>query len=452
MSNSTINFTNICHRYCQGTNFCRTYNNNTAILIVGDIQVDTPVPDAIDIKPIGPQVSSHIIFQKNDDTLFKSYFRTSPVRNFDVNIYDHHGHVSCRYGADRKDNIAGSVKITENKDILSNIDFPNIESGQLYLVITHYDGFEQLIIPESKRELVSRDIELLKLKVNTKKIVLFISDEINKEIEKLGIRLDDTFQSVISASYTKLIKYLVEYLVGKNISGSKPSFQGMLKFEFQHDVNVVMARFVQYDCSTPSVTSTIRRNGRIQINTDSQTARSHFIIVLTYPSRYWDPDAVKFSEETTKTVFEPGYWDGENIPGFEHLLLDDFIDSILFLEQLASKKDNESMNKFLSDNSKIAGNYIFASPLCALNNIETQSNLSNMIIDYGCFLKTQIFNILYANASTIQTNSRKIKPNKKKVFFAESILNDDLSEVSQPFTHSISSVDTTLPIVYPNYQ
>lgn len=405
MSASTVSFNNITH----------TIGSNT--IIVGDISVNTPVPGAIDIKPIGPQDSTHLILSKNDDTMFKSILQTSPVRNFEITIYDQHGHTSCRYGADRKDNTAGNVKITESKDLLSNIDFPKIESGQMYMVITHYDGLDQLSIPESKRDLVIQDLALLRQKIDTTKIVLFISEEINKELEGLGITLGETFQHVYSPQSSRLIRFLVEFLVGKQISGSKPSFQGMLKFDFDDvasdDINVVMARFVRYDSTNPGVVGTIRRNGRVQINTESKTTRSRFFIMLKHPE---NPN-LKVSEETTGTVYDLTLRSPENIPDITDDHFKAIVESLTFLEGLNAKKDYESVKKFISKNLSDVGKYMFTSPLQVFEEMDSKSDMSSMIIDYGCILRSQIYQLLNSHSSFV--NHRKVQPNKKRVLFNE---------------------------------
>jgi hypothetical protein len=446
MTNSTVNFNNI------------TYTVGTNTIIVGDIEVNTPAPGAIDIKPIGPQVTTHLILSKNDDIMFKTILQTSPVRNFEITIYDQHSHVSCCYVASRKDNSSGNVKITECKDILSNIDFPKIVTGQLYLVISHYDGLDQLSIPQSKRDLVTQDIELLKQKVDTSKIILFISEEISKEIESLGISLTDSFQTVYAPPSGRLIQFLVEYLVGKSISGSKPSFQGMFKFDSIYDdfapddINVVIARSVRYDSTNPGVVSTIRRNGRIQINSDSKTSRSRFFIMLKHPENA----ELKVCEETTGTEFGITYRSTENLPDLtdDHFIT--IVEALTFLEKLNSKKDNVSITKFISDNLSAAGKYLFASPLNDFEELDSKSELSSIIIEYACILRNQIYQILLNNASMV--NYRRAPPNKKRVIFNEGELrttaagihplyNNHPADMARQYTHFASEDIPSRPVM-----
>jgi hypothetical protein len=406
MSNSTINFNNIA------------YTNGSDTIIVGDIEINTVDSHAIDIKPIGSQVPSHIILSKNDDIIFKTIIQSSPISNFDISIYDHHGHKSCYYKADRTNNLSGNVEITESKNLLSNIDFPKIDDGQMYMVITHYEGIEQLYAFESKRELVNQDLELLKQKVNTHKIILFISDKINNVINTLGINLSDTFQKVISHESHKLINYMGEYLFGKKISGSKPSFQGMLKINSKDgnldDVNIGMVRFINYDSTIPGVTNTIRRNGRIQINTTFKTTRSRFFIRITHPINA----SLTVCEETTNTTFVLTPRTPENILDVTDEHFDIIIKSLNFLENLYITKDQDEklLIKFIKQNLCEAGKYLFDSPLVVFKEIESKSDISNMIIEYGCIIHNQIYQILFDN---ILSNNRNIKINNKSMFFTE---------------------------------
>ncbi len=408
MSNTTISFNNIT---------C-TFGDHS--IIVGDVKVERPAPGAINIMPLAPQVASHIVFSKNDDTTFKSYLQTSPVRQPEITLYDHHGQVSCRYASGRKDNSSGNLRITESKYLLSDIVFPKIQSGQLYLVITRYDGLEQVSIPESKKSLVRQDLELLVRKVDTSKIVLFIADEINNEIKKLGINLNETFQEVFNPSANHLIQYLVEYLVGKSISGSKSSFQGLLTFgspngSDTNDVNIVMARFVPYDNTNQKVSSvsgSIRRGGRLQLNSEYRLSHSRFIIVIKHPENY----VLKASEETTNTEFELIPYTAENLPDLTYDHFRAIIDSVSFLEKL-SNKDSDTLAKVISENCSEAGKHMFNSPLKVFENLESKSDMSSVIIEYGCILRSNIYRLLNSNANAV--NVHKNQPNKKYLMFYE---------------------------------
>jgi hypothetical protein len=397
MSSTTININNIAH----------TIGTNT--IIVGDIELNTSVPISIDIKPLGPQVTSHFILSKNDDTLFKSILNDSPVREFDINLYDQHGHISCCYGSKRKNNYAGTIKINESKDLLSNIEFPKIDSGQIYLVITHYDGMEQLTIPDSKRQLIIQDLELLKQKVDTKKIVLFISKEINDEINTIGINLNDTFQKVFCPDSVKLIRYMVEYIVGKNISNSKPSFQGMLKFDYDtsesNNINVVMADFIPYDSKKCSIQHTIRSKGRIQINSNYQISHSRFIIILTHSENY----KLKLYEETTNTVFSITPRTRENLIDITDEHFNSLFKSTTFYEELKCQKNNELLNKFIIDNLNETAKYLFCSQLLVFEGLESKSDMSFMIINYGCSLQNQMYQFINNISQNNQLNSNSLK-------------------------------------------
>jgi hypothetical protein len=300
----------------------------------------------------------------------------------------------------------------------------------VYLVISSYDGFDQLSIPESKRDLVIQDLTLLQQKVDTKKVTLIISSEISHEIEQLGINLNDYFKQVHSPVGTKLLKYLTEYLVGKSISGSKPSFQGMLKFDSAScDTDMVMARFAKYDLNQ-GVSSTIRRNGRIQINTEAKSAHSRFFIML----KHAEGAVFKLSEEVTGTQFEIVHRTLENIPDITDDHFNALMSAVTFLEKFNSKKDSESVNKFIESNLESVSRHIFTSPLASFDELESKSDLSSMIIEYGSSLRSQIYCLLTAVAGN--TNLRKTRPNKKRVIFGENEIGQAVTSFVSPYYSS----------------
>lgn len=406
MLNTTVTFNNI------------TFTNGTNTLMVGDIRAVTPLPGAIDIKPVGEQVHSYIILQKGDDDVFKKMMETSPVRPFDITLFDHNGQIACKYAADRRDNTSGTVKITSSKDLLSEITFPPESSSQTYLVITRYEGLDQLTLLESKQSLVSQDLERLRQNTNTKKINLFISDEINKEITSLGIDLTETFQRVFPMPVGKQIRYLVEYLVGKSVSGSKPSYQGMIKFgsgnlDYVPDkYQITYARFMPVDSNCAGLTSAIRRNGRIQINSESNVAHSRFFIMLKHPE---NPN-LTISDEMTGCEFPITYRTTENMPDITEANLIAIIDSYFIFEKMV-EKDSESLKSFISGNYVEAGKYIFASPLAPFNELKSDSETSSIIIEYGCFLQNHICSVLINYAA--MTTNKRFKPNKRPLLFGD---------------------------------
>jgi len=406
MSNTSIDFNNI------------VCTNGKYTIIIGDMSVTISNSDIIDIKPVGLQVDSHLIFSKNDDSIFKEVMMKAPVRPFNITMYDQYGHKSGHYEASRKDNTAGTVKITERKDLLSNIEFPKIESGQIYLLITKYNALDQFSVPPSKYNLVIEDLRLLKQKINTKKIILFISEEINKVITQLGINLNETFRDVITPPSNIFIQYIVEYLVGKKISRTKSSFQGMLKFETKNsdtnsdDINVVMSHLVKYELK-PCISSIIRRNGRIQINTCTDESYSQFFIMLKHQENI----EFKVSEETTNTTFELTYCSPENLPDLtdEHFKI--IIEALTFLENINAITDYKSKNEYISNNYNDAGKYLFNSPLDIFEGLESKSEYSSIIIEYACILRKHIYQQL--NSYSLILFNHNVQPGKKYIFFTD---------------------------------
>lgn len=416
MSDSNIDFNNI------------VYTNGKYTIIVGDMNIQISNPNTIDIKPVGQQIDSHLIFAKNDDTIFKEEMQHAPTRNFDITIYDHYGHISGHYKANRKDNSVGTVKITERKDLLSNIEFPKIESGQIYLCISKYNALDQFSVPTCKRDLVIQDLELLKQKIDTNKIILFISEEINTVITQLGIDLSKTFQAVLTPPLNIFIQYIVEYLVGKNISITKSSFQGVLKFEAKNNTNannisVVMSHLVKYELK-PTISSTICHNGIIKIKTATNKGHARFFIMLKHPENI----ELQVSEKTTNTIFELTYRNLENLPDLtdEHFKI--IIDALIFLENINTIVDYKSKIQYISDNYNEAGKYNFNSPLNIFEELKSKSEQSSIIIEYACILRKYIYQQLNNYALIIFSR----QSSRKKVFFTDTEFSKN--NITQLFT------------------
>ncbi len=417
MSNSKVNFNNI------------TYRSNKNSILVGEIKINTSAPDSINIPPKAESCTSHIVLQKGDDSHFKSHFLTAPVVPHDIYLYDQCAHMFSNYNKERANNAHGTVKITaENKVLFSNIQLPVVAEGQVYLVINSYAGLVQCSIDSSKKFLVENDLESFSKKYDLTKVILFISTEIANELDRLKINFRTYFKDVNSTSHNRMADYLAEYFGGRTITGSKPAFQGMLTFG--PDVDVVLARFSHIKGLGP-VNAQLRRNGRIQINSEDSQASAHFFIMLKHDHN----NNLKYSEEVTKTEFEIVERSLTNLPDLSDDHFNVLIDSIRFLEKLNANRESKEFSKIIMENALDVVKYQFASPLNVFSEIETESQLSQFIIDYAYVLEIQIFNLIHNKS--IDDFGQKNRKGTKTVMFKDLV--DHRGGYANNFNHPIAT-------------
>lgn len=411
MNNSKITFNNITI----------TGINNS--LIVGELKISTPAPGAIDIPHQAETIDSNVILQKGDDNNFKNLFNLCPVRPFGIKLYDQCGHLCNKWESNRCDNSSGNVKITsDTKALFSNIEFPKGLSGQTYLVISSYSGFDRCVLKKSKIHLAQIDLDNLSQKSEVSDIILFIADTINSELISLGFDLSQIFKEVHTSPVFNLLNHFTEFIAGKSVAGSRPSFQGMLNFG--NGVEIVVARFRSI-AEISNIDCQIRRNGRIQINSTNKNCAVKFFIVLKHDSS----ESIKISEEFTDSKFEVVHYDSQNLPGFtpEHFVT--LFEGFSFLEKLNENKDLTTVIEFIKENPVNVVSYIYKSPLYVFESIEADCESSQMIVEYANTLRQQIYNILVTNASkAYSSTNHKVR---KNVMFNDSEMHPNYSEPHQ---------------------
>jgi hypothetical protein len=387
MSNSKLTLTNIT--------FTDTDSNNS--IIVGELSISTEAPGSINVPPTAVPVHSHVILQKNDDTLFKNLMVSSPVNPFPISMYDQRGFLCNKWDGARDNNNSGNVRITtENLGLFSNIVFPNVPDGeQTYLVINSYSGFESCYMQETKKTIIEKDIDMLVKKVDVSKIIIFIAEDINKQFIDIGVDLTSVFKSVHSFQTQKLINYFCEYIAGKNVCGSKPSFQGMLKFDTNADVSVGIFSRIEgehlIDCQ-------VRRNGRIQINTSNLTSSIRFFILLKHESN----KNICITEETTGSSFPIVLYTSDKLVGLTETHLKTIITSFDYYNNLIKLIDFDKMIDVITTDPVITMLYIFKNPLNDIELIVTEDKYSQMIIEYSSSLRKQFIN--FYNTTIARTN------------------------------------------------
>ena len=397
MSNSKVNFNNI------------TYRSDKSSIIVGEIIINTPAPDSIEIPPICEDCTCHIVLQKGDDAKFRSSFLIAPVRANDICLYDQCGHMFSSYTKTRVNNAHGTIKISaDNKVLLSNIQLPAVSDGQIYLVINVYSGLTQATIDSSKKYLVEKDLEAFSKKYDLSTIIVFMSSEIVNELDKLGVEYRKYFKAVLSSSGNRMSEYICEYIAGRTVTGSRPTFQGMLTFG--PETEVVLVRF----CPTKefgNITAQLRRNGRIQINSEDSQASAYFFIMVKHETS----DSLKFMENVTKKEFAIVDRTIENLPDLTDDHFTVLIDSIRFLEKLNANRESKEFTQTILDNSEEVVKYLFNTPLGVFETIDTESTLSQIVVDYSRVVRHQI-NYLVQNKTVEHFNAIPRKLAKTVMF------------------------------------
>lgn len=379
-----------------------TLSSESHSVIMGELRVSTPIPGTIDIPQQAQSVESHVILQKYQDHEFKSQLELSPVRPFTIKLYDQCGNLCNKWEASRTDNAHGNVAISaENKALFSNIAFPTISTGgQMYLAITEYGGLENCYLKESKRVLVQKDFEAFTKRVVASSIILFIRDSIANELLDLGFDLTRIFQAVFKAPQERsLAAFLCEYLAGKSVSDSTPSFQGML--HFGKTIEIIATKFSPVKFVEP-IQCTLRSNGRIQINSLHTDCATRFFAIVGHANRH----QLHCSEETTQSSFPLAAYTASSVPNMSPGHFEEIVKAQLFLiklKTLVGVVDAPVIAKFMKDHAAKVISYMFDSPLAVFDSIETESEMTKMILEYATSLRWQVYDLLINFAENVDT-------------------------------------------------
>lgn len=415
-----------------------TFNNTTVIgtnnsLMVGELRILTEPPGAIDIRPVAPDGNSNIIIQKGDDTTLKQLIGSSPVRRYSMRLYDQCGHLCNKWDENRYDNSSGNVRITsETKALFSNIELPRDLNGHTYMIISTYSGFERCNMKSSKKYLAEQDFASIIEKSTMLNVVLFISQHIKDELGEIGIDLTKIFKSVYSSSVQTLLPYFVEFIAGKSVAGSRPSFQGMLHFGTKIEIAVARFRSVK-DAS--GIECQIRRGGRIQINSENKNCAVKFFIILKKP----ESAEIKITEEITKTEFPVVKYTEQTLPGLESENFTTLFNGFVFLEQLNACRDVTTMTKFVKSCPDQVVSYYFDSPLTVFETLESDSDLTQMIAEYASTLRQQIYQVLSTHANKVFASVSKKA--RKNVMFNDHEMHPNYSEANRLYSTAVNNYE-----------
>jgi len=176
---------------------------------------------------------------------------------------------------------------------------------------------------------------------------------------------------------------------------------------FGDNVNVILSRFRSSSSYAP-IDTQVRRNGRIQINTEFKQASAKFFVMVSHKSS----KDLQITEEVTGTSYDITARDEDNIPGIteEHYSL--IMDGVHFLDKLNANKTTEALKKFVQTNTAQCFRYVCASPLAVFYDVDVESDYSTMISEYGYTLGYQIQQLVMSVLN--QNQSIKMRPKKER--------------------------------------
>ena len=389
-----------------------TMHNNTIFtntrtktsILVGNISIATPAPDAIVFPAVAPSdQTANIILQKGTDNVLKTEMLNAPVHPNCINLYDQSGCLINRYKPDRITNETGALRITsEDKTLFCNIELPKCSSEeQNYLVISSYSGMNECAMPNRKRALIRRDIGEFNKIHKLSDLIVFINESIYTEIIGSGIKeeldFDNIFKELHIVKQLSLIKYVVEYLVGNSVAGSKPNFQGMLNFGPKTEVSVCRFNNLQ-------LTHQIRSGGRVQLNTNGKITNSTYLIIVTHSE-----ELNSITEDVTSSSFACVPFTSDMLCEITSAQLTTIIDAFTFVSNMVKQTTFEKMKEFILTNQTDCITYMFNTPLDALMTIDSDSCLINTIIDSVYQLHHQITTGLQTHYySNISSSAKKV--------------------------------------------
>jgi hypothetical protein len=248
-------------------------------LISGNLEITNTPRDGIAItKRVSNK--SNVLVNSTQFSHLKKALSTSPLTDLPIYIYDQVGNLVNKLEQDRKNNLGGTLGVnTEAQTLLSHMVIPpNTDGSTNYLLLQAYPHLSEISSDVGKLELLKNDFTALNAKADLKSVVLVIATPVYEEFVKIYPEFEAFFGNVFSVKQENIFSFVAEYLCGKVISGSKPSFQGFLNF----GADATILRCVG---DNAGIIYTIRSGGRVQVNTpaakDSVSGKFLLYVVST---------------------------------------------------------------------------------------------------------------------------------------------------------------------------
>ena len=319
------------------------YTNNGVSLLIGEIEVHSDTPNSINLPSIETN-NCHVILSKFNFSHFKNQISNAPLTNKAIYVYDNFCNRVARYESDRKSNGSGELNIlTDQVILLSNIIFPKTNET-IYLPLSSYKGFTDVLIPEMRWKLLEQDLIEMGKKTDLSKIHFIINNNLFDQIKQcmpLGSLLPFEKISVIN-DCDDLISFLIQYICGKNVSGQESVFQGMLNFGNDFDIISAKSFISDKNLNQNKINLMARSNGNVQLNLEGSDSKTRFIIMLTNKT---DITLSEIKETTTETICPI------QSKSFSHLFEQSNLDIVNKFIELT--KYNNMLHSFVNKNLQI---------------------------------------------------------------------------------------------------
>ena len=377
-----------------------TVSSDQFTLFNGTFEIQIQDPDTIQLPAKSPEEHAHIVLGELEYTNFIQQMNTAPVRKMDVSVYDQSGNNILKYQSFRHYNRSGNVRYSSScSELLSHMILPKITEGSMYLVLTSLPGLNRACDVTNRRMLFQEDLKRFRARYDTSSIHLYLSEELSRYLSDLDTDMTSIFQSVTIQPQNKLISYLIEYLMGLNINGSKAGFEGLL--EFSPEVRIIKAVCQPVTGYTP-ITGSIRsdgiaiqsgilkdsfipyQGGFTQETTDSKFAKMSLLVVVEHKKAPIRP--IQMTERETNTTFILSSLQTD-VSRDKFLVL---LEEVQWYEQLQACANSHELDEYKDEVYR----HLFHTPL---NNCESWSKRESdqMIIQYATHLRTETQRILY---------------------------------------------------------
>lgn len=195
----------------------------------GVLDVQMSDPDTILVPGKAPEEHAQVVLGEYEYSTFISCMNQAPVRKIPVSVYDQSGATILRYRRERTANRSGNVRYTSLPcELLSHLSLPPAD-GTIYLVLSSLPGLDRATDEENRRLIAETDFSRFE-RPSLSSVRLFLSNELNELLSSFRPGFHSMFGSVTVRPHGLLIPSLVEHLMGMQIHGSKPGFQGTLEF------------------------------------------------------------------------------------------------------------------------------------------------------------------------------------------------------------------------------
>ena len=377
-------------------------------LISGNVEITNTPRDGIAISKRVTN-KSNLLVNSTQFTHLKKALSTSPITDLPIYIYDQVGNLVNKLEKDRKNNLGGTLGVnTEAQTLLSHMVIPsNTDGSTNYLLLQSYPHISEMYSDAGKLELLKNDFMALNAKADLKSVVLVIATPVYDEFVKIYPEFEALFGKVFSMKQENIFSFVTEYICGKVISGSKPSFQGFLNFGTDATVLRCVGDYT-------GITYTIRSGGRVQVNTPAakDTVSGKFLLFVDSPSMSYPLTITEEVTGSSVTITPDMSIKPDTFPEIKFDYILRMMDNYQFGINLNPSFTNEKIMAFITDptNQVKVMKYLFSSHTKIDKEYEKLSDEAKLL--FNCYeegystIKASLINMTYGEQSDGSTLGR----------------------------------------------